>query len=241
MRTMRFDSPHHRARRALFGLGVVGLGALALADNLHLFGIPLLRTFWPLIFVLWGLGRIVWPRHGGSWLFGLVMIAVGGLMTAHNLGQAILDFHQWWPVLVILAGVSIVLRGMFPKRQRDDLAKGFQHSGVEHGDRVNIDANFCGVQLQNDSHSFKGGRIEVAFGGVDLDLRQAVIDGPEAVIDLQATFAGVQIKVPREWQVVINVRTTMGAIEDKTAPPVVPGPRLVLRGEAMFGGTEVRH
>lgn len=236
----RFRHPHHPARRALFGLGVIGIGALALMDNLHVFGLPLLRTFWPLIFVIWGVGRLFWPRHAASWLFGVALIGVGTLMTLHNLGQMTLDFRDWWPVFVILAGLSILLKGLFPRR-RDESCGSFQSSSIEHGDTVNIDTSFSGVQIQNDSRTFKGGRIDSTFGGVELDLRQAAIDGAEAVIDVSATFSGVSIKVPREWQIVIHLKTTMGAVEDKTVPPMTPGPRLVLRGETIFGGVEIKH
>ena len=103
---MHFDSPRHRARRALVGLSVIGLGSLALLDNLHVFDIALLRTFWPLVFVVWGFGRLAWPRHFRSRVFGVVLMLVGGLMTAHNLGYGNLDLRQWWPVLVILCDLN---------------------------------------------------------------------------------------------------------------------------------------
>lgn len=240
MRHLRFNSPRHRARRALFGLGVIGIGGLALLDNLHLFEMPLLRTLWPLVLVMFGVGRLIWPRHASSWLFGTVLIAVGSLMTLHNLGQMSLSFHDWWPVFVILAGVSILLRGLFPRR-RHDRCGAFESSTIEHGETVNIDASFSGVQVQNDSRHFKGGKIDATFGGVELDLRQAAIEGEEAVIDLSATFSGVALKVPREWQIVVSVSTTLGAVEDKTVPPMNPTQRLVLRGEALFGGVEIKH
>lgn len=118
----------HPGHRILFGLGVIGIGALALLDNLQVFGLPLLRTFWPLALVLLGLARLVWPRHAGSWLFGTALIAIGGLLTAQNLGYTRLELRDWWPVLVILAGLSILLRGVFPRRHRIDLANGFSKS-----------------------------------------------------------------------------------------------------------------
>lgn len=41
----RFDAPRRSARRTPFALTVIGIGALALLDNLHVFDIALLRTF----------------------------------------------------------------------------------------------------------------------------------------------------------------------------------------------------
>ncbi len=237
--TTRFDSPRRRARRGILGLSVIGIGALALLDNLHLFDIALLRTFWPLVFVIWGFSRLAWRRHPASRLFGLVLMVVGALMTAHNLGHESFDLRQWWPVFVILAGTSIALRGLFWSTRWD---RGrFESSAIEHADEVNVDATFSGIKLQNDSRSFKGGRIAVTFGGLELDLREAVMDGSEATLNISATFSGIELRVPREWQVVVQLRATMGAVEDKSVPPASPSHRLVLRGETIFGGVEIKN
>ncbi|MBW8845109.1 MAG: hypothetical protein JF607_09075 [Burkholderiales bacterium] len=230
----------HPAHRLFFGLGVIGIGVLALLDNLHVFGQPLLRTFWPLALVLFGLARLIWPRHAGSWLFGTALIVVGGVLTAQNLGYTHFELRDWWPVLVILAGLSILLRGAFPRR-RDDLDPGFDTSTLEHGDHVNLDATFSGIRQQNDSRSFKGGRIDATFGGIELDLRQAAMDGPEAVLELSARFSGIELRVPREWLVVVNITPTLGAVNDQTVPPMNPAHRLVLRGETVFGGIEIKN
>lgn len=238
---MHFDSPRRRARRALFGLTVIGIGTLALLDNLQVFAIPLLRTFWPLAFVVWGLGRLVLPRHGGSRLFGLVLVAVGALMTAHNLGHTLLDLRQWWPVFIILGGVAIVLRGLFPGPRRWPQGAACATAELDHADEVAIDATFSGLKLRNDSRAFRGGRVEANFAGVELDLRDAAMTAPEAVLDLRGNFSGMEIRIPRDWQVVVQMTARLGAVEDKTVPPVAPAHRLVLRGETVFGGVEIKN
>lgn len=235
----RLDSPRHRYRRAVFGLCVIGVGTLALLDNLRLFDMALLRTFWPLVFVVLGLSRLVWSRHPAGRVFGAVLVGVGTLMTAHNLGHGSFDLRHWWPVFIILGGAAILLRGLFPGRGWH--RSRFESSAIEHTDEVNVDATFSGIKLQNDSRSFKGGKIAVTFGGLELDLREAVMDGPEATLTLNATFSGIELRVPRDWQVVVQLSATMGAVEDKTVPPASPGRRLVLRGETMFGGVEIKN
>lgn len=239
------DTARRRARRALFGLIVMGVGTLALLDNLHTFDTPLLRTFWPLAFVLWGVFRLVWPHHGVHRFFGLVMIVAGGLMTAHNLGVGSLGFKQWWPALLILAGVAIALRSVFPKRRplaSHPTAAGLGASStVDANDELNLQANFGAAQVRSESAQFKGGRVAVSFGGAEVDLRQARMAGPEAVLELNAAFSGVEIRVPADWQVVVQLRATLGAVEDKTTPPAQPAHRLVLRGQATFGGVEIKN
>lgn len=238
MHRHRPRSSHHGASRIVFGLGVIGIGLLALLDNLNVFGVPLLRTFWPLIFVWLGVTRLIRPCHSGSGLLGVGLILLGGLLTARNLGYADFNLREWWPVFIILVGLSILARGLFPRHRRP---AGFQSSTLEHGERVNIDASFSAISQRCDSRSFKGGRIASTFGGVELDLTQATIDGDEAQLEVSAHFSGIDLRVPREWLVVIEATSTFGGVEDKTVPPMTPGPRLVLRGEVMFGGVEVKN
>lgn len=236
---MRCDSPRRRARRIAFGLSVIGIGILALIDNLHVVDTPLLHTFWPLIFVVMGLARLAWPRHHGGRFFGLLLILAGTLMTAHNLGHESLGLHHWWPVFLILGGVSILLRGLGPSRYPG--RAGFDVSSLEHDQEVNVDATFGGIKLQNDSQTFKGGRISITFGGLELDLRDAKMEGAEAVILVHATFSAIELRIPRDWEVVPQVSVTLGAVEDKTISPNSPMHRLVLRGETVFSGVEIKN
>ncbi|PTT93232.1 hypothetical protein DBR42_00340 [Pelomonas sp. HMWF004] len=238
----RHRSPPHTdhrqaGQRILFGIGVMGVGVLALLDNLQLFSLPLLRNFWPLGLVLLGIARLAYPRHAGSWLFGTGLIVAGLLLTARNLGFADLDLRAWWPVLVIGAGLSIVLRGAFPQQGTGD----GQGALVEPGDHVSIDAHFNTVRQRQDSRSFKGGRIDASFGGVALDLSQASMDGPEAVLQLSTRFSGIELRVPQGWQVVVEVQSTLGGVQDRSQPPASPAHRLVLRGETLCGGIEIKN
>ncbi|MBL8279241.1 MAG: hypothetical protein JNL93_21295 [Pelomonas sp.] len=236
----RHHRPHtrHAGHRVLFGIAVIGVGLLVLLDNLRLFDVALMRTFWPLAFVLWGLARLAWPVHRGSGLLGVVLIAVGVMLTAQNLGYVNVHWREWWPVFIIAMGVSIVMRGLLP-RATPDAAGG--DMTVEHGEQVDIQASFSAVSQRNDSSSFKGGRVTSTFGGVELDLTQATMAGPEARLDISARFSGIELRVPRDWTVAVELAATFGGVEDKTLPPMTPGPRLVLTGEVMFGGVEIKH
>ncbi len=93
---------------------------MALLDRQKVFELPLLHTFWPLALVLLGLARLGWPRHAGGGLGAAALIVVGSLMTAHNLGYNGFSLRDWWPALVMLAGLSMVLRGALPRTAATD-------------------------------------------------------------------------------------------------------------------------
>ncbi len=46
--------------------------------------------------------------YSSNWLFGLVVVAIGGLLLARNLGIELffLDFHNWWAFLILAAAVN---------------------------------------------------------------------------------------------------------------------------------------
>jgi len=230
--------PQHAGHRILFGLAVVGIGVLALLDNLHVFDISLLRNFWPLGLVLWGLGRLAWPRQSGSGLVGVIAIGAGLVLTAQNLGYMQFHWRDWWPVVIIVVGLSILMRGFFPRQAQPG---SLEVSTLAHGDLLDIDATFSGINQRVDSQTFKGGRISSTFGGIELDLTQAVIAGDEARLDISARFSGIDLRVPRDWLVVVEISPLFGGVEDKTVPPMTPGPRLVLRGELMFAGIDIKN
>ncbi|MEO6278260.1 MAG: LiaF domain-containing protein [Roseateles sp.] len=153
-----------------------------------------------------------------------------------------MNFHwrDWWPVLIIVVGLSILMRAFFPRRGLA-LPGGSQALTLAHGDVVDLDASFSGINQRVGSAAFKGGRITSTFGGIELDLTQAVIAGDEARLDISARFSGVDLRVPRDWLVVVEISSLFGGVEDKTVPPMTPGPRLVLRGEVMFAGVEIKN
>ncbi len=239
-RGMCFNTTRHRARRALIGVSVIGLGTLALLDNLHMFGGQLLSTYWPLVFVVWGLSRLLWSWHPGGRVFGVVLILLGGLMTAQGVMHERLSLHRWWPVFIILVGAAIALRGLFPRSHRRGRGR-FENATVEQVDEIHVEASFSGLKLRNVSRNFKGGQIDCSFGGVEVDLREAVMAAPEVVLQIRGMFSGIELRVPRDWQVVVQLGATLGGVDDKTTPPMVPEHRLVLRGETVFGGVEIKN
>src|SRR5919112_395027 len=86
-------------------------------------------------------------------------------------------------------------------------------------------------------------RIEAyaVFGGVDLDLREAVFESRVVEIDGIWCFGGLDIKVPEGVEVRNEVMGIFGGADVKHVGDPQPGaPVLVLKGGALFGGVSVR-
>jgi hypothetical protein len=170
---------------------------------------------------------------------GGALIVVGVGMTLQNLGLFHFEWRQLWPLALIWLGLSVITRGFVV---RGDVtcraAPGEREERVEHGARVDASATMSGIVLRNDSQEFTGGEINAVMGAVELDLRGAAI-ATEAVLHLSIVMGGVEIKVPREWSIVVNGSPLLGGMEDKTVPPMSPGKRLVIEGSVIMGGVEI--
>jgi predicted membrane protein len=233
------DPMHRQRSRVVFGIFIVAVGVFALLDNLHLFDSHLVQPFWPLVFVALGalqLSRRGHPRH---WLLGVALVVVGAGMTLQNLGIFHFQVRDLWPLVLIWLGLNVIAKGIvFRAGGEVGGTPGRRVELVEHGARIDASATMSGIVLKNDSQEFAGGEINAVMGAVEVDLRQAAIAG-EAVLHLSVIMGGVEIRVPREWSVVVNGSPLLGGIEDKTVPPMAPGKRLVIEGSVIMGGVEI--
>jgi predicted membrane protein len=230
--------PEHRQRsRIVFGAFIVAVGVFALLDNLHLFDSRVVQPFWPMVFVALGALNLANARRPGRYLVGGGLVALGAGMTLQNLGLFHFEWRQLWPLALIFMGIHVLTRGL--RRRRDFAgAPGSHDERLEHGSRISASATLSGIVLKNDSPEFTGGEINAVMGGVEIDLRQANI-ATEAVLHLSVIMGGVEVRVPREWSVVILGSPILGGIEDKTVPPMMPGKRLVIEGGVIMGGVEI--
>ena len=232
--------------RVVMGTVIIVFGVLALIDNLHLFGMTDVISFWPTAFILAGVLKLGQTRHRGGQVFGAIMIAVGVLLTLGHLGLIYFNVHDVWPLLLIGVGVLVISKGWVEKElgmgagpngfRREDQP----YSGADATSTLNVVAVMSGSKLRKDSQDFRGGEITAVMGGVEIDMRQASIQGT-AVINLFVTWGGVVLKVPADWVVIGNTIPVLGGFEDRSVPPPTPTKRLILEGYVVMGGVEVKN
>jgi hypothetical protein len=142
----------------------------------------------------------------------------------------------WEPiigVLVVVAIVSFVLDG--PR------TNAFGRARPANEATLNNTAILGGIEKRITSSAFRGGDATAVMGGINIDLRDAAMEGSEATIDVSALMGGVTIRVPRKWKVVNRIVPVMGGVKDNTVSPGDGGPRLVLRGVVLMGGLDIRN
>jgi hypothetical protein len=227
------SAPRIRLTSQLFaGLLLAALGMLFTLDNLQILRAREVLRYWPAIFLVIGISQLVQARSIGTMIGGSIWIVFGSVLLGERL-HLISSGLRFWPLLLVAVGVWIMVRSM--------TAAG--PSGVtDSSARLSALAVLGGVDRRVTADGFQGADITAFMGGGKLDLREAKMAGPEAIVDILAVMGGFEIVTPETWHVIVDVVPLMGGYEDKTRHPADPSaPRLRLRGFVMMGGLEVRN
>lgn len=235
----RRDRRHTTAGGFVAGILIIGVGTLMLLNTLGVINVHSIWSYLPLLFVVLGFVRIVeGPTSVVSLGFGGLMVIGGTVWFLDNIGLLWIDKRLFPPLLIIGVGVLLLLRAA--ERQRVRAAGGVPDATSDS--MVNLWTIFGGVKRYVDSQQFKGGDLFAMFGGIEVDLTPAVVNG-SAVVDANAIFGGVDISVPDSWSVDVKGVGIFGGYEDKTLhpDPNFTAPKLVITGFALFGGVTVKN
>ena len=213
------------------GLLLAALGVLFTLGNLHIIQVRAVLRYWPVLLIVVGVAQFTQARSAGKMIAGSIWIVFGALLLGERL-QLISSVLRFWPLLLVGIGLWIA-------------ARSFTAAGPVPGDssaRLSALAVLGGVDRRVISTAFQGADVTAFMGGGKLDLRDATIAGPEAVIDILAVMGGFEITAPETWNVIVDMVPIMGGYEDKSRHPAAPAaPRLRIRGFVMRGGLEVRN
>ena len=247
------------------GMILVAIGTLFLLDNLHIVHVSTWFAYWPVILIAVGLVKLVDSTHTGGQIAGGVLMGVGGLFLADNLGY--LRIEQMWPLILIAIGLFLLWNRMSPGY---DYSRWWGRGWGEHwrhhhrgrrwdgisfadgdtyddsplgGNKVHEVNVFSGTRRVITDQDFRGGKVDCVFGGITLDLRGADIAEDKAVLHISAVYGGAIVLIPPHWDLVIRGGGFFGGYSDQTVhPPRTPQTkRLIAKGGAVFGGVTFKN
>ena len=221
------------APQLVMGLLIIVIGVLFTLDNLGFIEAEAYLRFWPAGLIAIGLMKL-WSGGRGASVPGLLFLFAGVWLLLQAMEIVTVSLWNLWPVLLIVAGGSMVWRGINGRGYERGVMDTDSHS------TVSAMAVLGGVNRGNNSKTFRGGDLTAVMGGCQIDLRNAAIEG-DAVIDVFAMWGGIEIKVPENWSVSGRVTPILGGYEDKTRPPRDASQRLTVRGMVVMGGIEIKN
>lgn len=117
-----------------------------------------------------------------------------------------------------------------------------RYDNIGNEDKIVCSAVFSGRDIRVDNSYFNGADLSALFGGIDMNLKNAVIQR-NVTIDVKAVFGGVDIIMPSNVRVVVDVTPILGGVENGTRTPLGADentPTVFIRGTCLFGGLEVK-
>jgi len=222
-------------------LVVIGIGVLFLLNNLNIFYAHEWWRYWPVLLIAAGLARMVDSPSSAGLMTGGILVVVGGLFLADTFGLIVLSWADFWPLVLIGAGVLMLWSRLAPPQFK--LPNTNTVSGTREG-TLNEAAVFGGGQRKVTTDDFRGGNVTAIFGGVEIDLRRAGMRGDSAAINVTSLFGGIVLRLPENWIAVTQVVAIFGGLSNKSLEPSADMPgvkRLYIKGAALFGGVEVKN
>jgi predicted membrane protein len=228
---------HDPAHGAIFGGIVCLVGVLFLLDHLGVISVDHLWRFWPLILIVVGAAHIA-ERGRQQW--GAFLMVIGTLFLLDSLN--IMRFHwaELWPIVIIGVGGMMIWNSIQGQRRRSDIP--------DSAATMNAYAIFSGIERRITAKDFRFGRVSAIFGGVELDFRDAGIEGDQAELEVNAIFGGAEIRIPENWRVESQSQVIFGGLSDSTRNGKSPDnaqaagtKTLIISGTVTFGGVEVKN
>jgi predicted membrane protein len=107
---------------------------------------------------------------------------------------------------------------------------------------MDISAVMSGQERRFNSPAFKGGRATAVMGGIEIDLTGSNLDGGKAAVELTAIMGSVELRVPKDWKLIINSTPILGGIDDKrrSVPESEAKATLYVKATAIMGGIEIK-
>ncbi|MBQ9950074.1 MAG: hypothetical protein IJO93_05085 [Clostridia bacterium] len=223
-----------KTKTILWGFALIAAGVLFALKAVDVIDFSIFFNGWWTLFII--IPGVIGLFGSGNKTGNIIGITVGvALLLAC---QDVISFNLLWkllvPVMIVIIGVSLVVRGLFGGKASKVLAETQTDS---HGYRKAF-AAFSGRNVVVDGEVFEGAELNAIFGSAKCDLKNAVIE-KDCVIKASAIFGGIDIFVPEGVSVVDESTCIFGGISNKTEKKS-DTPTIYIMGTCMFGGIDIK-
>lgn len=152
--------------------------------------------------------------------------------------QDVFSYVNIWklivPLVLVAIGFSIIFKGSMNKSFYKQITTASK-DGVP-----DITALFGENSPAFNNIPFAGCTANAIFGGVELNLRNAIIS-EDCVITASAIFGGIEIFLPYNVNVKVNATPFFGGIDDKSVPcTAMDAPTVYINATCIFGGADIK-
>lgn len=168
-----------------------------------------------------------------------LLVGVALLLASLDVISFDLIFKLFVPIIVIAAGISLIF-GDKLKGIEKNADKRIKEIKSRSHNTPSYAAVFSGQELRFAGEKLEGLKLDAVFGGIDCDLRGAIIEN-DIVIDATAVFGGIDIIVPLGHPVKVRPISIFGGVSNEIKYDICPEkPTIYINGSGVFGGVDIR-
>ncbi len=228
--------------RAIGGIIIIIIGSLLLAKQA---GAEFPHWFFSWKTLVIAIGIFVGAKSNFREWGWLIPVTIGVVFLLEDFVPDLHIRHFVWPIVLICIGLAMILRsrgksmgGLFKTHGRNAMQTNDSTDGVFESVTI-----FGENKKQILSKDFKGGENVCVFGGAEINLTQADINGT-AYLELVQVFGGTKLIVPSHWKVETKEMVSVfGGLNDKRQfhnSVTDESKVLVLTGVSIFGGIDIK-
>ena len=196
----------------IWGLAIIALGVIFAGNALGWFNIDLFfKGWWTLFIIIPSFIDIFTEDHK---ITSFVFLCAGVILLLA--AQEVFGYDVAWKVILaivlVIIGCSIIFKNLFHNKASKEIEKKIKKLGNDDKMDGQV-AVFSGSDRAYKKEVFLGSNLVAVFGGIDLDLRNAIFE-KDTVIKAVCVFGGIDITVPSDVEVKIKSGFAFGGISD---------------------------
>ena len=223
-----------RINSIIWGLALLAVSVVLILNAFAITNISIFFDGWWTMFIIVpsSIGLFT-SRNKSANIIGLI-VGIILLLVCQN----VLDNDILWklivPVIIAVIGIKMIFGGI----GKD---KSFIKCIDENKDNIKTAfAAFSGQDVVFDNEVFRGAELTAVFGGIKLDLRNAVFEG-DTVVNACCIFGGADILLPDNVNIKVNSNSLFGGIDNKKHQNSKENVHTVyLNGTCIFGGVDIK-
>ena len=226
-----------RTSNILWGIVLIVIGLIIGGNVLGITDIDLFFDGWWTLFIIVPcfIGLFKEKEKKGN----IIGLTIGTILLLSC--QGVLEFEMIFklliPAILVAIGISMISKETIEKNVSIEI-KNLNEKRTEKNEYC---ATFSGQDIKFDGQEFNGADLTAVFGGIECDLRKAVIH-KDVVINTSSIFGGIDIFVPDNVKIKVKSTSIFGGVSNKKKHVEMPVelPIVYINALCLFGGVDIK-
>ena len=220
----------------LWGLVFIAVGLIVGCNAMGITNINIFFKGWWTLFIIVPSFIGLFKDNNKTWdiiwlVIGIVLfLCIRDILSFAIIGKLI------FPFILVMIGLSFIFKDTFRTKVNEKIKK----LNAERVDGEDFCATFSGINSDFNGQEFKGANIDAIFGGVEIDLTNAIINHDQ-IINASAIFGGIDIRVPKGINIKVKSTPIFGGVSNKLKYEFNENiPTIYINAFCLFGGVDIK-